>query len=116
LKKKKYKIKTLNEQLFLRLFTDLSEHKIKKEAVYQLMKVYLKNGNLGDIDYILPSPIEDIIQRYNMALIQLNHIKVINPDKKKEILTGIMMDDLRGRVDGYDIIQYINTNFDQRRN
>jgi len=48
-----------------------------------------------------------------MALIQLKHIKFYNIEKNREVLIGLMMDDLRGRVDGSEIVDFVNKNYNQ---
>ena len=113
LKRKKLKIKLLNENLFTKLFTELSQGKIKKEAFLPLMELFLRKGNLLEIDLLKPSDKEEIEKRYNMALIQLKHITFYNLEKQREVLIGLMMDDLRGRVDGSEIVDYVNKNFNQ---
>lgn len=113
LKRKKLKIKQLNDALFIKLFTELSNKRIKKESFLPLMELYLRKGNLLDVDLLKPSDREEIEKRYNMALIQLKHIVFYNMEKQKEVLIGLMMDDLRGRVDGYEIVDYVNKNFNQ---
>lgn len=113
LKRKKLKIKQLNENVFTKLFTELSNGKIKKEAFLPLMELFLRKGNLLEVDLLKPSDKEEIEKRYNMALIQLKHITFYNLEKQREVLIGLMMDDLRGRVDGSEIVDYVNKNFNQ---
>ncbi len=113
LKRKKLRVKLLTEALFNKLFLELSNHKIKKEAFLPLMELFLRKGNLLDVDLLKPSDREEIEKRFNMALIQLKHIKFYNIEKNREVLIGLMMDDLRGRVDGSEIVDYVNKNYNQ---
>lgn len=113
LKRKKLKIKQLNDNLFTKLFSELSNGRIRKEAFLPLMELFLRKGNLLDVDLLKPSDKEEIEKRYNMALIQLKHITFYNLEKQKEVLIGLTMDDLRGRVDGSEIVDYVNKNFNQ---
>jgi len=111
LKKKKLKIKNLNEQIFIKLFIDLSNKKIKKESIILLLEIFLKRGSITEADLILPISKSEIEKRYNLALIELNHLKIINPGKKLDILIGILMNDLRGRVDGAEIVQFVRSKY-----
>ncbi len=113
LKRKKLRVKLLTEALFNKLFLELSNNKIKKEAFLPLMELFLRKGNLLDVDLLKPSDREEIEKRFNMALIQLKHIKFYNNEKDREVLIGLMMDDLRGRVDGSEIVDYVNKNYNQ---
>jgi len=113
LKRKKLRVKLLTEALFNKLFLELSNNKIRKEAFLPLMELFLRKGNLLDVDLLKPSDKEEIEKRFNMALIQLKHIKFYNIEKNREVLIGLMMDDLRGRVDGSEIVDFVNKNYNQ---
>jgi glutamyl-tRNA(Gln) amidotransferase subunit E len=100
LKKKKLRVKYLNNEVFMTIFNALSSGRIKKDSVIYLLEQYFKIGKLTEIDLLSPISNDEIEKRINMAKIQMNHIKLLNPEKKYEVMMGLIMNDLRGKVDG----------------
>ena len=107
LKRKKLRIRFLNEEVFMTIFNALSAERIKKESVLYLLERFLKAGKLTELDMPMPVLEDEIEKRLNMAKIQINHIALLNPEKKYEVMMGLIMDELRGKVDGEEISKLV---------
>jgi Glu-tRNA(Gln) amidotransferase subunit E-like FAD-binding protein len=90
----------LNHEIYERVFRFFAEGKVLKDGVLIALDHYLRVGELHEVDLPRPATSDEIETRINMAVKQLNHVIMINPEKKFEVMMGLIMDDMRGRVDG----------------
>lgn len=93
-------ISKLNHEIYERVFRFFAEGKVLKDGVLIALDHYLRVGELHEVDLPRPATSDEIETRINMAVKQLNHVIMINPEKKFEVMMGLIMDDMRGRVDG----------------
>jgi glutamyl-tRNA(Gln) amidotransferase subunit E len=107
LRKRGLPIEKLTHDEFEKVFKLFSSGKILKDAVLIVLDMFLRYGQIDEAK--LPSPCTDdeINIRVGMAMKQINHITLINPEKKYEIVMGIIMDDLRGRVQGIMVSEMV---------
>lgn len=108
LKKKHLNINILNEQTMQSILEAYKNKMIEKDGIYLAMERTILQGQFS-LD-ILPQPaseIEIMDSLLNSKLL-LNKIKLHNPEKSTDILIGMVMNSLRGRVDGANISNYIN--------
>jgi len=97
-------ISKLNHDIFEKVFQYFAEGKILKDGIIVALDHYLRIGELLEIDLLRPATPDEIEKRINMAVKQINHVIMLNREKKFEVMMGLFMDDMRGRVDG----QYIS--------
>jgi len=108
LKKKRLNIDILNEQVFKGILEAYKNKLIEKDGIIVAMERTILQGQFT-LD-ILPAPANDIeiMDALLNSKLQLNKIKLHNNEKSRDILIGLVMNNLRGRVDGAYISKYIN--------
>ena len=97
LKKRYKKINKLNNETLKEIFIAYKENKLRREAIFEIMKQMLIDGK-----FEFPSPCSEIelMETLKKSKEKLKEIKIINENKKEHILMGLIMNQLRGRVDG----------------
>jgi glutamyl-tRNA(Gln) amidotransferase subunit E len=108
LKKSRLKRTALNEAVYLQIFDLLNNKSLVKDGIYSLMSKICTQGNFDNT--MLPKIADNIeINRTIVECINdMSKIKIINQDKSDEVLMGLVMNKLRGRVNGSDILNFIN--------
>ncbi len=108
LKKKGLNIEILNEQVFKGILEAYKNKLIEKDGIIVAMERTILQGQFT-LD-ILPPPANDIeiMDAILNSKLQLNKLKLNNNEKSTDILIGLVMNNLRGRVDGAYISKYIN--------
>lgn len=111
LKKSGYDISALTDENMLKIFDAYKEELIVKDGIYETMKNICAAGEFRL--NLLPTICrgQDIRNAYTNAVSELNSINVRNKDKTAQILMGIIMNKLRGRVDGVTVTEYLVDNF-----
>ncbi|MDI6767525.1 MAG: Glu-tRNA(Gln) amidotransferase subunit GatE [Bacteroidota bacterium] len=79
------------------IFEAYSNGKIGREGIYTAMREYLSNGKLSIPKKCTEAEIKKIIIESEK---DLSKIKLINSEKKIHVQMGIIMNKLRGRIDG----------------
>lgn len=116
LRKRGLPIEKLTHEIFEKVFELYLSGKILKDAVLIALDQFLR---FSDFDVaMLPNPgtEEEIQSRIAMAMKQINHISLINPEKKFEVAMGIIMDDLRGKVEGKRVSDMVLSSFNSELN
>lgn len=100
LKKKGYDISIINEEIIWNILKAFSDEKIVKDALIIVLQKVLENAAYSDD--ILPEicSLDDAKLRVKTAFAQINNVIINHPEKKLDIVTGIVMDDMRGCIDG----------------
>lgn len=108
LKKNRLNIFILNEAIYLNIFELINNKSLVKDGIYSLMLKTCKKGAF-DNNLILTTADNIEINRTIVECInEMTKIKIINSDKSDEVLMGLVMNKLRGRVNGSDIFNFIN--------
>ncbi|MCX7737760.1 MAG: Glu-tRNA(Gln) amidotransferase subunit GatE [Candidatus Kapabacteria bacterium] len=108
LKKKRLNINLLTEQSLRSILEAYKNKMIEKDGIILAMERTILQGQFT-LD-ILPTPATDIeiMDTLLNCKLQMNKVKLLHPEKATEILIGLVMNKLRGRVDGSYIAKYIN--------
>ncbi|MGA2296690.1 MAG: Glu-tRNA(Gln) amidotransferase subunit GatE [FCB group bacterium] len=107
LKKKRLNISLLNENVLKTIFKAYKENKIVNEGIYYAMEnVILRAYSSEDF---LPIKCNDseIDEAIEAAKEKYNWMNILHPENKKKIIMGLVMDKLRGRVEGRNIANKI---------
>ena len=112
MKRKSMDFDTLSESDIYNIFKLFKDGKIIRETIFELIKSSVLNGQF--VEELIPDPCSETELQSNIkdALKIYNNIKIYNPDQRIQILIGILMKNLRGRIEGkvvYEsLIKYLN--------
>jgi hypothetical protein len=71
------------------------------------MELAIKN-NKSFIDYFKPKfTKKDLQDQFNKSLLDFKKIELNNTDNKKNVLLGMLMNRIRGKVDSKDVIGFV---------
>ncbi len=112
LKKNKYNINYLNEDNLKALFEAYKKGRLVKDGFYTAMQNLINARGVVD-DAVIPEPADekDIRIAFKLKLEEIYNMKLYNPDKRKELMSAMVISHLRGRVNGQDIINFVNENY-----
>lgn len=110
LRREKYKYRRLNAEIFDGIFKALGNGEIVKEAVHYILRECTKSGDLKPEMLIKPASNNEILKRIETARSQMQKIELLNPEMHDKVMMGLIMDDLRGRVNGSEVEKLINEN------
>jgi glutamyl-tRNA(Gln) amidotransferase subunit E len=109
LKKEGYNIELLNSSSLEQIFIALKNKKILKESVFYVMKNLLKaDGFYSDEILINPAESQEIEVGVKAAISAFKTKKIYHPDKVKEIIFGIAMNNLRGKATKGQVVNKID--------
>jgi glutamyl-tRNA(Gln) amidotransferase subunit E len=112
LKKNKYNIDYLNEDNLKVLFEAYKEGRLVKDGFYTAMQnLIANNGDLNENTIPEPADEQEIRVIFKRKLEEIYNMKMYNPEKRKDLLSAMIISQLRGRVNGKDIIDYVNENY-----
>lgn len=112
MKRKSMDFDTLSESDIYNIFKLFKDGKIIRETIFELIKSSVLNGQF--VEELIPDPCSETELQSNIkdALKIYNNTKIYNPDQRIQILIGILMKNLRGRIEGkvvYEsLIKYLN--------
>jgi glutamyl-tRNA(Gln) amidotransferase subunit E len=109
LKKQGYNIDSLSEDSVEQIFIAFKDNKIVKEGVFYALKKTAESGNFNEKFLLKPAKDNEIADSIKTASSKLKEINLFNPDKKKDIFIGIVMNDLEGRAEGNKVAKIIKT-------
>ncbi len=108
LKKNRFNINILKEEIYLNIFELINNKQLVKDGIYSLMLKICIKGGLDEA--ILPKTVDNV--EINKTVVEcineMTKMKVHNSDKADHVLMGLVMNNLRGRVNGSDIFNFIN--------
>jgi len=107
LKKEGVDISKINDDTFKQLFNFLAEEKIIKEAVYPLL-IISSSRQLTEKELPQICTSEEIKRTISESISKFNSLNISVTEKKKNVLMGIVMKRLRGRVEGKIVAANIN--------
>lgn len=113
LKKKNYKTKNLSNDRLKEILLMYKNGEIIRDGIFKAIEYALK-GKWNEIPTNLaPASGEELERAYNKSLELFTSKKIYHPEKKKEILIGFMMEQLRGRVEGSEVVKFIETKLNE---
>ena len=107
LKKEGVDISKINDDTFKQLFNFLAKGKIIKEAVYPLL-IISSSRQLTEKELPQICTPEEIKRTISESISKFNSLNISVTEKKKNVLMGIVMKRLRGRVEGKIVAANIN--------
>jgi len=107
LKRKKYNISNLTGEHFKEVFRLYKQGKILKEGIKYALELILKGQGKHIIDLLSPVDEKSIEVAYRRALLYIKNAKIHNPDKVQQIAVGLIMQQLRGRVSGSRVCEFV---------
>jgi len=116
LQKNNYDVSLLTVDNLKPLFEAFKDGKMVKDSFYYVMRNIIENN--GEItDNTIPSPAteQDIKVAFKHGLEQIYKISFYHSDKRKDVLIGLILTELRGRVNGKDILDFVNENYSEVR-
>ena len=108
LKKKNRNPELLTIDVMKKIFKALNEEKIVKDGVIHVMENYLITGRLETDQVFEPAGNEEILFAKEQSVFEMENIKLLKPENKQELLFGMVMDKLRGRVNGVDALKKLD--------
>ena len=97
----------LNAEIFESILQSFAENKIPKDALLSVLKNVAELGVFTDEVVLNPASKNEIEDVINSAKSDYEKMNVYNPGKKLQILMGMIMKKLRGKVSANDIAQRI---------
>lgn len=91
------KMNALSEETFREIFSLYKDGKIAREAILELMKQSVTRGKIEVPSECSDKELSEIIR---VSVKKLNEIEIRNPEKKDQIIMGLVMSSVRGRIDG----------------
>jgi glutamyl-tRNA(Gln) amidotransferase subunit E len=107
LKREKLNIKLLTPDLMKDILSVYKKGKITNDAIYQTMREALKRGGFSEEQLPDACPKEEFAAIVHASVVLLSGVKVNHVEKKREIIMGIAMEKLRGRIGATDVIERI---------
>ncbi len=107
LKRANFNVQTLDPVMMKTIFQAYRERKISKDSIYSTMREAARKGTFN-IDS-LPGRCskEEMAAVVRSSIARLAETNVRFPEKKHEILMGMVMDQLRGRIDSTVVAEHI---------
>jgi glutamyl-tRNA(Gln) amidotransferase subunit E len=106
--KKKLRTGLLSTEVMKKIFEALKERKIVKDGIFHIMENFLITGILELEQLFEPATPEEILFAKEQSLFEMKNINIIKPENKQNILLGMVMDKLRGKVNGADVEKQVN--------
>lgn len=108
LKRKNLSLDTLSENDIFSIFRLYKDGKIIREAIIELIKSSISNGAF--VEELIPDTCSEneLQSRINEAIKLYNNTKIYNPEQKNQIIMGLLMKNLRGRIDGKTVYESLN--------
>ncbi|MFC2131108.1 Glu-tRNA(Gln) amidotransferase subunit GatE [Bacteroidota bacterium] len=107
LKRSGFNINVLTAEVIEKIFKAYKDGKIVKDGVYYTVKKTAETGTFKKNYLLKPASADEIKKAIEKAKKKLKAMKLHNPDKKKDILIGLVMKALTGRVNGENVASII---------
>jgi glutamyl-tRNA(Gln) amidotransferase subunit E len=98
---------TLTGEVLRRVLIAHQSGKLAKEGVVQVLKAVCAAGRFDE--QFIPAPCTDAEARaaVKTALAKLEGVQIRQPDRRRDLVMGKVMPELRGRVDGARVAQFV---------
>jgi len=107
LKRARLNVNGITQELFRDVFEHMRIGKLAKDGVYHALKDALVAGKLPQDSAADPCSREELAATFKASMGLLSGVKIRHAEKKPEILMGMMMGKLRGRIEGAAVAEYI---------
>jgi glutamyl-tRNA(Gln) amidotransferase subunit E len=107
LKKRGLPVEILDEHIFTKIMYAYKNEKITKGSILYLMEKILRNQGWSDNLLQEPASDEEIKTRIKVAATEMKNIELRKDEKATEVKMGLIMDDLRERVNGEKIAELL---------
>ncbi|ROL62055.1 Glu-tRNA(Gln) amidotransferase GatDE subunit E, partial [Bacteroidetes/Chlorobi group bacterium ChocPot_Mid] len=108
LKRMNYDTSALTVDVMEKIFSAFKDKKIIREGVFYAIKMTAKEGKFKKEFLLAPAKKTDIDNEIENAKKLYKKMKIFNPDKKNDILIGLVMKKLEGRASGEYVAKKIN--------
>jgi len=100
MKRKNLNFSILTEDQIYYIFKLYKDGKIIREGIFEILKSSIANGQF--VEELIPDfcSESELKIRIKEAIKQYEKMKIYNPDQKIQIIMGILMNNLRGRIEG----------------
>jgi glutamyl-tRNA(Gln) amidotransferase subunit E len=100
-------VASLSPELVKSIFQAHKNGKISKDAIYYTMKEAVRRGDFSEESLPEPCSREELAAIVRSCVTRLSEVNVRHPEKRHEILMGMVMENLRGRIDAASVADYI---------
>ncbi len=107
LKRERLNVGVLTEELMKRIFLAHKNGKITKDAIYYSMKKVVQEGSFSEESLPEPCSREELAAVVHGSMTLLSGMKINHEEKKQEILMGMVLGKLRGRIESTVVAEYI---------
>ena len=109
LRKKGYDIDVLNDEIFSEILSAYKENKITRDGILPLLENVISLGVY--FDELLPTPRseKELLEVFNEAKPELKKIKLYQKENAADVLMGLMMKKLRGKIPGEEVYAFIKS-------
>lgn len=111
LKRRKYNPNNLTTEQIKEIFKLYKEGKIIQEGIKYAFELVLKGQEKYILNLLSPVGETEVRTAFNRALLYLKNAKIYNKEKTKEIAIGLIMQQLRGRVKGRFVRDFVEKNW-----
>jgi len=98
LKKYRCMIEWMHEGMFERILKSFADGKIPKDALLTTLQTVAELGMFTEEVILKPASEKEVDEVIKSARTEYDKMKIINPEKRNEILLGLIMKKLRGRT------------------
>jgi glutamyl-tRNA(Gln) amidotransferase subunit E len=107
LKREKLHVERMTEEMMKEIVMAYKKGKITKDAIYHTMKKTVRAGSFSAESLPEPCLSEELAATIKGSMMMLAGVKVNHEEKKHEILMGMIMEKLRGRIEGTVVAEHI---------
>ncbi len=95
-------------EVLMEIFKAFKAGKLLKDAIFEVLEAAAKSGEFNEDMLPKIAGKDEFVKVYNRMQERINRINFYHPEKKEEYLFGMIMDELRGRMNGSDAKNYLN--------
>lgn len=97
----------ITEELLRGIFELYRKRKLAKDGIYGAMRKVVGGETLGEDNLLEWCSHEELAATLRACVSLLSGVKIRREEKKQEILTGMVMEKLRGRIEGAAVAEYV---------
>ncbi|MBX2991390.1 MAG: Glu-tRNA(Gln) amidotransferase subunit GatE [Bacteroidetes bacterium] len=97
----------VDELMIKRIVKAYKEGRVARDGLYDIMKQAVRNGSFEESLLPVPCPIDELAKVVEETVAGLGGITIHHAEKRDEIVMGLVMNRLRGRVEGSTVREYV---------